>query len=53
MPSQSSVMCQLVNSYIEKLKAKTTCSKCRRIFKNCACKKETEVKQGGRGMLSW
>ena len=50
MTPQLPIMCQLVNTYVEKLKP---CSKCRRIAKNCVCKKETEVKQGGRGMLSW
>ena len=52
MTPQLPIMCQLVNSYVEKLKP---CSKCRRIVKNCVCKKETGVKQGGsiRGLGSW
>ena len=52
MPAQSPVMCQLVNSYVEKMKP---CSKCRRIVKNCVCKKETGPKGSGRirGLGSW
>ena len=50
MTPQLPIMCQLVNSYVEKLK---NCSKCRRIAKNCVCKKEVEPKGGGRGLLSW
>ncbi len=53
MPAQSPIMCQLINTYVEKLK---NCSKCRRIAKNCVCKKDVEPKGGGRGirgMLSW
>ncbi len=53
MTPQLPIMCQLVNSYIEKLK---NCSKCRRIAKNCVCKKDVGPKGGGsgiRGMLSW
>ena len=49
MTPQLPIMCQLVNSYVEKQKP---CSKCRRIVKNCVCKKEAP-KGGGRGFLSW
>ena len=50
MTPQLPIMCQLINTYVEKLKP---CSKCRRIAKNCVCKKETGPTGGGRGMLSW